>query len=86
MSFIDDAKARLAKAWSETDDEDKVVTAVSGLMIAVGVLLLLLFVLYLLFEIAKALFVPALIALAVYSAGVKLFDWPIPKFVKKFFK
>lgn len=86
MSFIDDAKTRLAKAWSETSDEDRVVTVISGLMISVGALLLFLGILYLLFQIAKALFVPALIAVALYSAGVKWMGWPIPKFVKKFFK
>lgn len=78
MSAFDDAK----KKFSEMDDEEKVfavIGTVIGVFIGIGIL-------FLLVALIKELFIPAFIAVVVYAVGVKVFGWPIPKFVKKLFK
>lgn len=78
MSKFDEAK----KKFNDMDDDDKIA--------ALGALVLGLFVLTLLgilvAVLIQELLVPALVAVAVYSAGVKWMGWPVPKFVKKLFK
>jgi hypothetical protein len=75
-------KTGLRKVWDESDEEEKFILVIGG---AFG-LVFLLVILVLIFELLKVLFVPALIGLALYSAGVKYFDWPVPSFVKKFYR
>lgn len=78
MSAFEDAK----KKFSEMDDDEKVVAVMAtvvGALIGLGIM-------FLIVALIKELFIPALIGAAFYAVGVKVFGWPIPKFVKKLFK
>lgn len=78
MSKFKDLKAQ----FDALDQDDKpivVIGTVVGLFILIGLL-------FLVVALVKELFVPALIVVALYGAGVKFFGWPIPSFVKKLFK
>jgi type IV secretory pathway TrbD component len=78
MSKFKDLKAQ----FDALDQDDKpivVIGTVFGLFILIGLL-------FMVVALVKELFVPALIVVALYSAGVKFFGWPIPPFVKKLFK
>lgn len=72
-------KAR--EEWAKLDEDGKIAVVIfSVLGLFVTVLLLILIV-----ALIKELFVPALIALAVYSLGAKKWGWPVPKKIKQFF-
>jgi predicted membrane channel-forming protein YqfA (hemolysin III family) len=78
MSKFKDLKAQF-DALDEDDKPIVVIGTVVGLFILIGLLSLVV-------ALVKELFVPVLIVVALYSAGVKFFGWPIPSFVKKLFK
>jgi hypothetical protein len=78
MSKFSKAKAK----FDALSDEDKAAALVGGIFVTFMAVLLLILIVALI----KELLVPALVAGAVYGAGVKFFNWPIPKFAKKLFK
>lgn len=77
MSKFEKAKAE----WAKLDEEEKAVAAVTALFGLIVVMALLTLVVVLI----KELFVPALIAVALYLAGARYFGWPVPKKIKQFF-
>lgn len=78
MSKFKDLKAQ----FDALHDDDKPIVVICTVVVVFGLIGLL----FLVVALVKELFVPALIVVALYSAGVKFFGWPIPSFVKKLFK
>lgn len=70
------------KQFEDMEPEDKVMTILGLVFAAFMALGLILFIV----AFIKEMLIPALIAVAVYAVGMKMFGWPIPKFVKKLFK
>lgn len=77
MSKFDKAR----EEWNKLDEDDKIAVVAIG---AGGVLFALL-ILTLIVVLIKELFVPALVLVAFYSVGVRMWNWPVPKKIKQFF-